>query len=70
MRSANGDQLGGSIPQGEPDRDLIAGSGIAAPAGSAVIEARPNSLPASMSISGLRKALQRHWLLALSLGIV
>src|SRR6266852_4444460 len=60
----------GSIPQDEPGRDLILSNGSAGPGGSEVLERRGNHLAPSMTVNGLLKALQRHWMLASSMGLV
>jgi succinoglycan biosynthesis transport protein ExoP len=70
MQSSNGDPFASSSLPREPKQDLIPAIGIDAPGGSETLEGRPNRLPSSLNIGGMLKALQRHWVLASSLGLV
>jgi len=71
MQPENGDQPAkGPMRQDEPRRDLTLVNGSAGLGRSDTLEARSNTISPSMTLTGLLKALQRHWMLASSLGLL
>ena len=69
MQPVDGDQPTIKSPD-EANRDLILGNGLGGLGGSDPVENRPHAMTPSLSMIGLLKALQRHWLLASSLGLL
>src|SRR2546425_4959325 len=70
MQFPDGNPLNGSTSQGEPGRELILSNDLASQEGSDALERRGRGLSPSITMNGLLKALQRHWMLASSLGLV
>jgi capsular exopolysaccharide synthesis family protein len=66
MQPANGDQPTIKSPE-VSNRELILGNGLGGPDSA---EMRSHAAAPSLSMTGMLKALQRHWLLASSLGLL
>jgi capsular exopolysaccharide synthesis family protein len=68
MQFPDGNPMNGSTPQSEPSRDMILNHGSVEI--SDALEKRAGSHSPSITMNGLMRALQRHWMLAFSLGLV